>query len=95
MQTAAMFGANTSGEAPSTAGNPGAIRLGKLSGQTKDDSIGDMKMAWERLNFGSENPEDPNANRGELTLDSGPEIAKNHQRKQKKIKKTIIQKMKL
>lgn len=75
MQTAAMFGANTSGEAPSTAGNPGAIRLGKLSGQTKDESIGDMKMAWERLNFGSENPEDPNANTGELTLDSGPEIA--------------------
>ena len=74
MQTAAMFGANSSGEAPSTAGNPGAIRLGKLSGQTKDDSIGDMKMAWERLNFGSEFPEDPNANKGELTLDSGPEI---------------------
>lgn len=75
MQTAAMFGANSSGEAPSTAGNPGAIRLGKLSGQTKDDSIGDMKMAWERLNFGSEFPEEPNANKGELTLDSGPEIA--------------------
>lgn len=74
MQTAAMFGANHSGASTTAAGHPGAVRLGQLSAQTKDESIGEMNFAWSRVKFGSANPEDANANKGELTLDEGPEL---------------------
>jgi hypothetical protein len=52
MQTAAMFGANSKGSAPSVAGNPSSIRYGKSIGKHPDKSIGDMKMAWEYSTFG-------------------------------------------
>jgi hypothetical protein len=52
MQTAAMFGANSKGKAPSVAGNPSSIRYGKSIGKSPDESMGDMKMAWEYPTFG-------------------------------------------
>ena len=77
MQTAAMFGANNSGESSTAAGNPGAVRLGKMSGQSPDESIGEMNMAWSRPKFGTKEPQDPNYNGGELSLDDGPPITIN------------------
>jgi hypothetical protein len=74
MQTAAMFGANNTGTSTTNVGNPGAVRLGKLSGQAKDDSVGEMNMAWNRPNFGTEESHNPNYNGGNLTLNEGPEI---------------------
>lgn len=74
MQTAAMFGANNTGESPTNVGNPGAVRLGKLSGQVKDSSVGEMNMAWNRPNFGTDESHNPNYNGGNLTLIEGPEI---------------------
>jgi hypothetical protein len=52
MQTAAMFGANSKGKAPSVAGNPSSMRYGKSIGKSPDESMGDMKMAWEYPTFG-------------------------------------------
>lgn len=52
MQTAAMFGANNKGNAPAVAGNPSSIRYGKAIGKHPDQSIGDMKMAWQYGSFG-------------------------------------------
>lgn len=52
MQTAAMFGANSKGSAPSVAGNPSSIRFGKSIGKHPDESMGNMKMAWEYSTFG-------------------------------------------
>ena len=77
MQTAAMFGANKRGETTTSAGNPGAVRLGKISSQNPDESIGEMDMAWSRPNFGTNESQDPNYNKGDLTLDDGPGITIN------------------
>lgn len=52
MQTAAMFGANSKGKAPSVAGNPSSMRYGKSIGKNPNTSLGDMKMAWEYPTFG-------------------------------------------
>jgi len=79
MQTAAMFGANNKGNAPAVAGNPSSIRYGKAVGKHPDQSIGDMKMAWQYGSFGYNGDRDSIDNiisdaNSPLSVDDGPPL---------------------